>query len=118
MDFIHANVKSISQEIGFFVILDGTFLEVWPVTHNNNICAGDAIKDMCYTVGIPQDLKTDQHSCFKTQSGEFKATVRKAQIYHHYSQPQQEGQMHKIDNTRRRLKQHWQHLKLVTGAPN
>ena len=26
--------------------------------------------------------------------------------------------MHKIDNPTRRLKQHWQNLKLVTGAPN
>lgn len=31
MNFIHTNVKSISQEIGFFIISDGIFVEVWPV---------------------------------------------------------------------------------------
>ena len=85
MDFIHADVKSISQEVGFFIISNGTFVETWPATANNNECAGDALKDMCFTVGIPKDLKTDCHSCFKMTSGDLKAVVQKAQIHHHYS---------------------------------
>jgi len=117
MDYIYANVRSIDQMIGFFIISNGSFTEVWPVLANDSVRAGDALNDMCYNVGIPTSLKTDQHGCFKMDDGVFKKVVRKNQIHHEWTQKGREGQLYRVDTTVTRLKQLWQLMKVERGVP-
>jgi len=118
MDFVHANVKSIDQKVGLFIISNGSFVEVWPAPANSNVYAGEALNDMCYTVGILKELKTDQHGCFKKDDGGFKAAIRKNQIHHQYTQKEREGQLYRADTITTRLKQLWQQIKVERGVPN
>ena len=103
---------------GFFIISNEAFPQVYPVTNNNNACAGESLNDFCHTVRVPEDLKTDQHSCFKKVDGGFKDAIRKHQIFHRYSEPEREGQMHMCDNPTRDIKQKWQQLKTEKSIPN
>ena len=118
MDFVHANVKSIEQSVGLFIITNGSFVDVWPSPAETNVHAGEALNDMCYTVGIPKELKTDQHGCFKMDQGGFKAAVRKNQIHHKYTQKEREGQLYRGDIMITKLKQMWQQMKVEKGVPN
>ena len=119
IDFIHSKVLSVDDKNkGFFMISNGSYVDVWPAPENNNVYAGSALSDFCYNVGIPKDLKSDNHGCFKMEDGAFKQAVRRNHIHrHHYTQKQREGQLHRVDNAIRRMKQMWQAMKVEKNVP-
>ncbi|KAL7551888.1 LOW QUALITY PROTEIN: hypothetical protein ACHAWF_015099 [Thalassiosira exigua] len=77
MNWMPSKVKSLSQNVGAFVISNGSFTEVYPQSDHKSSIAVDFLRRFCDNVGVPISLKTDRAKEFVDRMTDFRKLVKK-----------------------------------------
>ncbi|KAL7545529.1 hypothetical protein ACHAWF_008875, partial [Thalassiosira exigua] len=107
MDWMPSKVKSLSQNVGAFVISNGSFTEVYPQPDHKSSSTADFLRRFCDDVGVPVNLKTDRAKEFVERMTDFMKLVKKRHIKTTYAEPERKNQIIRVDSKIRYLKRRW-----------
>ena len=93
MNWMPSKVKSLSQNVGAFVISNGSFTEVYPQPDHKSSSTADSLQRFCDDVGVPINLKTDRAKEFVDRMTYFRKLVKKRHINMTYAEPERKNQI-------------------------
>ncbi|KAL7523585.1 hypothetical protein ACHAWF_000580 [Thalassiosira exigua] len=91
MDWVPSKIKSLSQNVGAFVISNGSFTEVYLQPDHKSSSAADSLRRFCDDIGVPVNLKTDRAKEFVERMTDFMKLVRKRHIKMTYAEPERKN---------------------------
>ncbi|KAL7524599.1 hypothetical protein ACHAWF_001010 [Thalassiosira exigua] len=117
MDWVPSKVKSLSQNVGAFVISNGSFTVVYPQPNHRSSSAADSLRRFCNDIGVLVNLKTDRAKEFVERMTDFMKLVRKRHTKMTYAEPERKNQITRVDREIRNLKRRWHDKMRKKNAP-
>ncbi|KAL7551098.1 hypothetical protein ACHAWF_014292 [Thalassiosira exigua] len=109
MDWMPSKIRSLAQNVGAFVISNGSFTEVYPQPNHKSISAAESLRRFCDDVWGTDQLQdgTDQLQDRLSQGNHFKKLVKKRHINMTYTEPERKSQITRVDRKIHDLKRRW-----------
>ena len=97
VDWISAGTQLLSQNVGAFVLSDGTFTEVYPIESKQKMPENVSLNYSFNDVGIPEKFKRDRAPELCMRNSEFLKSVKQKVINLTYTEPDFKNQIAPID---------------------
>jgi hypothetical protein len=117
MDHILANVKSLRQNTGGFVVSNGEFTRTYPTPSKDGKDAGTSLQKFCDDIGVPANLKTDLVSSFAGRNTHFNDVAQRNRISVSHAEAGRKNEMYIIDTQIRELKRRIQNKAAEKNVP-